>query len=533
VSANPVADSLFAFYSFNEVVDGMVVDGMGARHGQMRGGVSIVNDPERGNVLALDGAAGSFVLLPDDLLYTLTDLTISVWFRDTDPDDRHWTRVFDFGAGNTNYFMLTPRSGHGDLRFEGRVQYPDNAPRVVYTDMVHDEWVHVAITTGGGTMRMYVNGELADENDDFPFNASEMGATDGNFLGNSQWPDPFFMGFIDDLAIYSAVLTPEQIREVMEHSFVTPASALATVVPPAARATVDTTPNADGMFLRYTFNEIVDGIVFDDINNNHGQIVNGGQIVNDPARGPVLFLDGTNQHVRMPDNITAGLNAMTISAWYRWTDDYDRHWSRVIDIGSGTHSYIFFSPRSGYDTLMFENNSADTPMTRVMGPFSLHNEWVHIAGTIANGRKYFFVNGELVGENDTEFAPHLLGDTDQNWIGRSQFGADAFFEGFIDDVIFFDRALSQAEIQALMNEDFRDIRGGAPAAADPAVAEAHAADAPVQVAAPDAPAAPVQVAEEAAAPAPDTADPIALLAVGAIAAIASAGGIIIAKKRRN
>ena len=525
VSANPVEGSLFAFYSFNEIVDGMIADGMGTNHGQVRGGVTIANDPERGNVLALDGASGSYVLLASGLLETLETLTITTWFRWTGPDNQSWSRVWDFGDGTSDYFMLTPRSGDGTLRFESRAGYPGYPSRWVQYDMFHDEWVHTAVTVGNGVIRLYVNGEFITDND-FTQPPSAMGHTTRNYIGNSQWPDPFFQGYIDDLAIYSTVLTEAQIREVMNHSFTTPADVLENIEPPPpppARPIVDTTPNADGMFLRYTFNEIIDDMVIDDINGNHGEVINGATIVNDPDRGPVLFLDGTNQHIRMPNNITAGLNALTVSAWYRWTDINDRHWSRLIDIGSGTHSYIFISPRSGYhETILFETNSDDTPVERLVGPFAMFDEWVHVAGTIHNGRAYFYVNGELADERDVEFIPSFLGESTQNWIGRSQFAADAFFTGYIDDVIFFNRALSQAEIQTLMNEDFSDIRGMATVTptVDPVDDAPQAADTapPVEQAPPT--------------PAPATADPITLIAA---AAFVSAAGAMIAKgaKRRK
>jgi hypothetical protein len=525
-SANPVAGSLFAYYSFNEVVQGLIVDGMGRNHGELRNGASIVSDPARGQVLSLDGT-NQYVLLADNILQTLNDVTIAVWYKWTDPDLRNWARVYDFGAGNTNYYMLTPQSGAGTLRFEGRVQYPGNRPSYVNGDVIHDEWVHVATTVGNGRIRIYVNGEFVDEND-FEHRASEMGPTNRNYIGNSQWPDPFFHGLIDDLAIYSAVLTQAQIREVMNHSFATPASAIAAAAPPAreVRPVMNTAPNAEGMFLRYTMNEIADGRILDDVNGNHGIVVNGASIVNDAARGPVLHLDGTNQHIRMPNNATMGLNAMTIAAWYKWTDDNDRHWSRVVDLGSGTNSYIFISPRSGHDTIMFEtrNDATGSPVERVDGDFSRYNEWVHVAGVIVNGNMMFYINGELAGERGTDFIPSDLGDSNQNWLGRSQFASDAHFMGYIDDFVMYNRALTEAEIRTLMNQDWSGIRGGVPA---PAAAAPAPTPAPAPAASPT-PTAPA--ASQAAPTAPRTADPITLIAIGAVV---SAAGIIISKRRKK
>jgi len=45
--------------------------------------------------------------------------------------------------------------------------------------------------------------------------------------------------------------------------------------------------------------------------------------------------------------------------------------------------------------------------------------------------------------------PSNLGNTANNWIGRSQFAVDPFFDGFIDDFRIYSRALSATEIAAL------------------------------------------------------------------------------------
>ena len=42
-----------------------------------------------------------------------------------------------------------------------------------------------------------------------------------------------------------------------------------------------------------------------------------------------------------------------------------------------------------------------------------------------------------------------LGNTTNNWIGRSQYGSDAFLDGQIDEFRIYNRALSAAEVLAL------------------------------------------------------------------------------------
>ncbi len=46
-------------------------------------------------------------------------------------------------------------------------------------------------------------------------------------------------------------------------------------------------------------------------------------------------------------------------------------------------------------------------------------------------------------------APFRLGWTGQNWIGRSQYAADPYFNGKIDDLRIYHGAMSAAEVTAL------------------------------------------------------------------------------------
>jgi hypothetical protein len=61
-----------------------------------------------------------------------------------------------------------------------------------------------------------------------------------------------------------------------------------------------------------------------------------------------------------------------------------------------------------------------------------------------------YVNGVAVGSNaEMDFPPFQVGDTTQNWIGRSQFKNDSYLNGKVDDFRVYDGALSATEVAAL------------------------------------------------------------------------------------
>jgi hypothetical protein len=57
-----------------------------------------------------------------------------------------------------------------------------------------------------------------------------------------------------------------------------------------------------------------------------------------------------------------------------------------------------------------------------------------------------------VDSGPTTVLPKDLGVTTNNWLGRSIYTADPYFNGAIDDFRIYDRALSEAEVRYLAGD---------------------------------------------------------------------------------
>jgi len=163
-----------------------------------------------GNAVELDGS-NDHVTLPSGVLGGLTAFTASVWVK---PDTvTNWSRVFDFGTGTTANMFLTPKNGangkvrfaittgggNGEQRIDGQAALPAGA------------WSHVVVTKSGNTGILYVNGVEVGRNTAMSLNPSSLGATNLNYLGRSQYSDPYFDGRIDDFRIYARALVAAEI----------------------------------------------------------------------------------------------------------------------------------------------------------------------------------------------------------------------------------------------------------------------------------------------------------------------------------
>jgi hypothetical protein len=125
----------------------------------------------------------------------------------------NWQRLFDFGNDTNQYMFLTPSNG-SSMRF---VIKNGGAEQIVQTTpLAIGQWTHLAVTLGGGTARIYVNGvqvatgAMTIRPGDFDPKV--------NYLGKSQFADPLFNGRLDDVRIKSYVLTPAQIAGLMTNA---------------------------------------------------------------------------------------------------------------------------------------------------------------------------------------------------------------------------------------------------------------------------------------------------------------------------
>ncbi|MCW1916665.1 glycosyl hydrolase [Luteolibacter sp. GHJ8] len=164
---------------------------------------------ERG--IRLDGT-DDYVRLRNTVVNGLTDITIAA--RVFWDGGNNWQRIFDFGNNTTQYMVLTPKSGANTLRFTitvtgnaaGSEQILEAPPLPV------GEWSHVAVTLSGDIGTLYVNGAVADTRP-ILLNPADFSPS-LNYIGKSQWPDPYFAGIVDDFRIYNRSLSGSEVRSL-------------------------------------------------------------------------------------------------------------------------------------------------------------------------------------------------------------------------------------------------------------------------------------------------------------------------------
>lgn len=193
---------------------------------------------------------------------------------------------------------------------------------------------------------------------------------------------------------------------------------------------------------------------------------------NNPAKDPVnelvndenknssaLHFDGQDDFVTIPNCLT-NATAFTFEAWV-FLNAYNA-WQRIFDFGNSDSQYIFLS--LAYGTPRFAINLGHgEQLVDVSVHFPL-NEWHHIAVTLSGGTAVVFIDGEAKAtENGFVYDPSQLGNTKNNWLGRSQYAVDGYFSGALSQVRIWDEARTQDEIKTYMFNEI-DVKSKTPLA---------------------------------------------------------------------
>ncbi|MGO4700799.1 LamG-like jellyroll fold domain-containing protein [Dyella sp. 2RAB6] len=160
--------------------------------------------------LLLDGKQ-SYVQLPAGMITDVADFTMSMWTFANAP--LHWNTCLLFiGLDGGRCMFLAPLAGRngGRLRF-AITGSGVNDEQVVEADQAlpFRRWVHVAVTLGGGTAKIYIDGRLAGRDDSFELSPRQL--IDQKRLLGWDGGHASFDGRIQDFRFYSMALSDAQI----------------------------------------------------------------------------------------------------------------------------------------------------------------------------------------------------------------------------------------------------------------------------------------------------------------------------------
>ena len=414
-----------AAFGFEEGAGTVAGDASGhANHAGLRG-ATWTTAGRYGRGLALDGI-DDWVTVADAASLDLTrGMTLEAWVRPVRLSG--WrTVLLKEGGGALAYALYAhdnaPRpsayarltgqtSSHGAF---GTAQLPLNA------------WTHLAATYDNATLRLYINGSEVHRQALTGSMVTTTGAL--RIGGNSLWGE-YFEGTLDEVRVYARALSAAEINSDM-----------------GAAVT-------SGLVAAYGFEEGTGTATADASGKGNTGTLTGATWAAAGRFGRALRFDGIDDRVNVADSNALDLaNRFTLEAWVNPATLTG--WRTVLmkEAADGL-AYAIYGNDNVPKPAAYARIAGEGASRRSAGTTQLPvNTWTHLAATYDGATLRLFVNGVQAGS--AALTGTLLNSSNALSIGGSLVLGE-YFEGLIDEVRIYNRALTATEIRADMSRAVR------------------------------------------------------------------------------
>lgn len=185
--------------------------------------------------------------------------------------------------------------------------------------------------------------------------------------------------------------------------------------------------------------------------NRNGTLMGGLSFDADRVNGNLgtaLSFDGVDDYIDLPDGFSEFDNGCTIALWAKPTAV--KNFARFIELGNGASSNNIYLARSGTtNDLAFKVFGGSSSDGAVVAPNVIElNRWQFLAAAIdTSGSVTLYKNGQPIQTGISTWPWGVI--RTRNYIGRSNWSSDEYYQGAMDEIRVYDYALTPAEIQTL------------------------------------------------------------------------------------
>jgi hypothetical protein len=456
VPAYVPTDGLVGWWPFN----GNANDESGnGNDGTVNGATLIADRNGVANAAYSFNGVSSVINVPSSQSLNIADsISISAWLYRANPENNGGEGIF----GPSNYL---PNSPGFYLRIIN--QKADLGIASPYTEgfsnqnILGENWYHVIAIYDNSTIKIYINGVLDNITQVGSGNLDQWTSSGDLTIGKEAYegaPEVYhqFNGLLDDIAIFNRVLTEQEIQ------------ALYTGQCPTIAANCTPLPSnlQNGLVGYWPFC----GNANDESGNGNDGTVNGAVLTEDRfgnANSAYEF-DGLNDAISVAHSNSINCSEVSISAWFNASDfigylnqnelvskrEYSG-WGNSYEIGIGKDPVLCPSNPT-CDNAVYTNYTANNiNYSKAFSSNELLESgvWNHMIYTHDADSIRIYLNGALV-LNETSEGLISTENTLPLWFGaRPGGGGLHYFNGLLDDIAIYNRALTPEEVQELYTLD--------------------------------------------------------------------------------
>jgi hypothetical protein len=203
----------------------------------------------------------------------------------------------------------------------------------------------------------------------------------------------------------------------------------------------------EGLVLELHFNELAGSTVYDLSGNNNNGTIFGATRVQEGFNRALLF-DGVDDYIQAN---TVNVPYLTISVWVNWFMFFPDSGGHAIISNSNNaqDGYMLYqavsSPYNRIRTFVYTSSIVTLDSNSLLD----NNKWYHVVLTYDGSFINLYINGVL--DNQKAQSGTIKATTNPFIIGSTYTGAGYKFKGIIDEVLIYNRALSEDEIKAIYN----------------------------------------------------------------------------------
>ena len=366
------------------------------------------------------------------------DFTLSIWINPDDFGDYQHMFAWD-GSQSTGAFKANKDVGDGK---EGWVYWYDTSYST-YPDIAAplqlNTWNHVVLVRRSNVATIYLDGVA--KGTDAGFNSNLTGTPFMRF-GNG-WSGEYTDGHLDEARMYNRALSTGEILQ------------LASTGPSASMVSAELNtipamefPSTGGLVGHWKLDEIAGTVAADSSGNGNDGAHTSVTISTSLPSGinvsnyRSVQLGGSANYIDVGTNssLDVGGSDHTVSLWASWTETTGNA-RALLDFGAFTDK---LSINTGYLAAGQDKISYGVGTNTYLynaGSGLNDGEWHHIAARRSGSEYKIYIDGV-----DTAYSTGTMSHITQNRIGN---GAHGDFNGKIDDVRVYNKALTAAEIKAL------------------------------------------------------------------------------------